>query len=143
MSGHSLMNYYLWNYSWNIIFILFCFSRVILLSGRRFPKKLNEQLILESRFDGELLATDPVAHSENPVFNSELAWEVSKKLLHQYKLQRTPIKLQCYAVDLQSKRRESIGYILLDLRTAAKQEESPALVPVVLFSCFIVFYFFS
>lgn len=93
---------------------------------------------MESRFDGELLSTDPVTHAETPAFNSELAWEVSKKLLHQYKLQRTPIKLQCYSTDLQTKQKESIGYILLDLRTASKQDdESPAKLPVVTFDIFL------
>ncbi|PIK47213.1 putative centrosomal protein [Apostichopus japonicus] len=103
---------------------------VLIVEGRRFPKKANQQLILESRFDGELLSTDPVAHVEAPVFNSELAWEVSKKLLHQYKLQRTPIKLQCYVTDLQTKRKESAGYILLDLRTADKQDGTSAVLPL-------------
>lgn len=33
------------------------------------------------------------------------------------RLQRTPIKLQCYAVDASTSARECVGYIVLDLRS--------------------------
>ena len=88
-------------------------------------------MLVETRFDGEHLATDPVGHGESPEFNTELAWELSKKALHQHRLQRTPIKLQCFAVDHFSQSKENIGYVMLDLRTAAFQEPTPAKVPVV------------
>ncbi|XP_072038302.1 centrosomal protein of 120 kDa-like isoform X3 [Amphiura filiformis] len=103
---------------------------VSILDGRKFPKRGKHQLVVETRFDGEHLATDPVSHGEAPEFNTELAWELSKKALHQHRLQRTPIKLQCYAVDQFSQSKENIGYIMLDLRTAAFLEPSPAKVPV-------------
>lgn len=33
------------------------------------------------------------------------------------RLQRTPIKLQCFALDPASKQRENVGYVVLDLRS--------------------------
>ncbi|XP_033634352.1 centrosomal protein of 120 kDa-like [Asterias rubens] len=103
---------------------------VSILEGRKFPKRSHHQLLIETRFDGELLATDPVSHGETPELCTELAWELSKKALHQHRLQRTPIKLVCYALDTSTNARESIGYVMLDLRTAILQEASPAKVPV-------------
>ncbi|XP_023385373.1 centrosomal protein of 120 kDa [Pteropus vampyrus] len=42
-----------------------------------------------------------------------------------YRLQRTPIKLQCFALDPLSSAKETIGYILLDLRTAQETKQAP------------------
>ena len=61
--------------------------------GRRFPKRPRHKLLVEARFDGELLTTDPVDHSESPDFTQELAWELDKKSLHQHRLQRTSVKV--------------------------------------------------
>ena len=66
----------------------------ILFAGRRFPRRPKHQIIVEAKFDGETLCTDPIDHKESPNFTTELAWELDKKALHQHKLQRTPIKLQ-------------------------------------------------
>lgn len=74
--------------------------------------------MFEARFDGELLSTDGVNHGEAPEITQELAWQISKKSLQQHKLQRTPIKILCYALDTRSSAREQIGYIVLDLRSA-------------------------
>lgn len=106
-------------------------QNIVLLTGRKFPKRPSQELLVESKFDGELLATDPVQHSESPEFHTELAWELSKKTLHQHRLQRTPIKLQCYSVNIQTKTRESIGYVVLDLRSALVKDAAPAKLPVV------------
>ncbi|XP_030832368.1 centrosomal protein of 120 kDa isoform X3 [Strongylocentrotus purpuratus] len=103
---------------------------VSVICGRKFPKRPSQELLVESKFDGELLATDPVQHSESPEFHTELAWELSKKTLHQHRLQRTPIKLQCYSVNIQTKTRESIGYVVLDLRSALVKDAAPAKLPV-------------
>lgn len=62
--------------------------------GRRFPKRPRHKVIVEAKFDGETLVTDPIEHVESPVFTTELAWELSRKSLHQHRLQRTPIKIQ-------------------------------------------------
>uniref|UniRef100_A0AAX7T8C6 C2 domain-containing protein n=1 Tax=Astatotilapia calliptera TaxID=8154 RepID=A0AAX7T8C6_ASTCA len=95
-----------------------------ILEGRHFPKSPRLSLVVQASFDGEQLATDPVEHREQPQFSTELAWELDRRTLHQHRLQRTPIKLQCFAVDPVSKKKESVGYIVLDLRSVqeVKQE---------------------
>ena len=65
--------------------------------GRGFPKRARQRLVAEARFDGELLATDPVEHGDCPEFTQELAWELDKKALQQHRLQRTSIKIQCFS----------------------------------------------
>ncbi|XP_023599159.1 centrosomal protein of 120 kDa isoform X1 [Myotis lucifugus] len=82
-------------------------------------------LVVEAKFDGEQLATDPVDHIDQPEFATELAWEIDRKALHQHRLQRTPIKLQCFALDALTSAKETIGYILLDLRTAQETKQAP------------------
>lgn len=67
-----------------------------LCTGKRFPQRPQHQLLVEARFDGEALTTDPVKHDGCPQFATELAWELDKKALHQHRLQRTPVKLQVY-----------------------------------------------
>ncbi|XP_027730628.1 centrosomal protein of 120 kDa isoform X1 [Vombatus ursinus] len=98
---------------------------VSILEGRHFPKRAKHMLVVEAKFDGEQLATDPVDHTDQPEFATELAWEIDRKALHQHRLQRTPIKLQCFAVDSLSTAKESIGYIVLDLRTAQETKQAP------------------
>ena len=71
-----------------LLLILSCFV------GRNFPNRHGYQLIVETRFQGEVLQSDPVDHVIQPIINTELAWSLSKKTLHQHRLQRTPIKLQ-------------------------------------------------
>lgn len=82
-------------------------------------------LVVEAKFDGEQLATDPVDHIDQPEFATELAWEIDRKALHQHRLQRTPIKLQCFALDALTSAKETIGYVLLDLRTAQETKQAP------------------
>lgn len=71
-------------------YVFICTSYV----GRHFLKRPHHQLLIEANFDGETLNTEALKHTDSPRFNTELAWEISKKSLHQHKLQRTPIKLQ-------------------------------------------------
>ncbi|XP_037657008.1 centrosomal protein of 120 kDa isoform X1 [Choloepus didactylus] len=98
---------------------------VSILEGRHFPKRPKHMLVVEAKFDGEQLATDPVDHTDQPEFATELAWEIDRKALHQHRLQRTPIKLQCFALDPLSSTKETIGYIVLDLRTAQETKQAP------------------
>jgi centrosomal protein CEP120 len=91
-------------------------------TGRKFPKRPKHKLIAEARFDGELLATDSVDHNEEPDFTQEIAWELDKKGLSQHRLQRSSIKVQYYAVDVQSTMREAVGYVMLDLRSATNTQ---------------------
>jgi len=89
------------------------------VAGQNFPRRQNRLLAIEARFDGEHLATDPVEHTESPDINQELAWELDKKSLHQHRLQRSPIKLLCYAIEKGgSNAKEEVGYVVLDLRSA-------------------------
>ncbi|XP_025245088.1 centrosomal protein of 120 kDa isoform X1 [Theropithecus gelada] len=95
------------------------------LKSRHFPKRPKHMLVVEAKFDGEQLATDPVDHTDQPEFATELAWEIDRKALHQHRLQRTPIKLQCFALDPITSAKETIGYIVLDLRTAQETKQAP------------------
>ncbi|XP_037757549.1 centrosomal protein of 120 kDa isoform X4 [Chelonia mydas] len=103
---------------------------VSILEGRHFPKRAKHMLVVEAKFDGEQLATDPVDHSDQPEFATELAWELDRKALHQHRLQRTPIKLQCFALDPVSSTKENIGYIVLDLRAAQEKKQAPKWYPL-------------
>ena len=51
--------------------------------------------MVEVRFAGETLQSDPVDHSYGGhiEINTELAWEMTRKALQEHKLQRTPIKI--------------------------------------------------
>ena len=79
-------------------------------------KRSRVKFIVEAKFDGEQLGTDPVEHNEVIEINQELAWELDKKSLHMHRLQRSAIKAICYAVTDSSK--ENIGYVVLDIRSA-------------------------
>ncbi|XP_065512156.1 centrosomal protein of 120 kDa [Caloenas nicobarica] len=103
---------------------------VSVLEGRYFPKRPKHMLIVEAKFDGEQLATDPVEHTDQPEFATELAWELDRKALHQHRLQRTPIKLQCFALDAVSSAKENIGYIVLDLRAVQENKQTPKWYPL-------------
>ncbi|KAJ7993772.1 hypothetical protein DPEC_G00258170 [Dallia pectoralis] len=98
---------------------------VSILEGRQFPKSQAHNLVVLAKFDGEQLATDPVKHTEQPQFCTELAWELDRRTLHQHRLQRTPIKLQCYAVDKTTSAKECVGYIILDLRSVQETKQAP------------------
>ncbi|NWX91510.1 CE120 protein, partial [Nothoprocta pentlandii] len=103
---------------------------VSILEGRYFPRRAKRMLIVEAKFDGEQLATDPVEHTDQPEFATELAWELDRKALHQHRLQRTPIKLQCFALDPITSCRENIGYIVLDLRAVQEKKQTPKWYPL-------------
>ncbi|MCJ8735046.1 hypothetical protein PDJAM_G00242260 [Pangasius djambal] len=98
---------------------------VSILEGRQFPKRQQQTLVVQAKFDGEQLETDPVEHKEQPQFCTELAWELDRRTLHQHRLQRTPIKLQCYAIDSNNSARECVGYIVLDLRSVQEVKQPP------------------
>ncbi|XP_072925598.1 centrosomal protein of 120 kDa [Hemitrygon akajei] len=97
---------------------------VSVLEGRYFPKRYRHKIVVEARFDGELLATDPVDHKSQPDFVTELAWELDRRSLYQHRLQRTPIKLYCYAIDSLTLAKESVGYIILDLRSVQEGKQA-------------------
>ncbi|NXC43465.1 CE120 protein, partial [Penelope pileata] len=47
-----------------------------------------------------------------------------------YRLQRTPIKLQCFALDPVSSVKENIGYVILDLRAVQEKKQTPKWYPL-------------
>ncbi|XP_054629515.1 centrosomal protein of 120 kDa isoform X4 [Dunckerocampus dactyliophorus] len=98
--------------------------------SRDFPKCSQLSLEVQASFDGEQLTTDPVDHLDQPQFSTELAWELDRKMLHQHRLQRTPIKLHCFAVDSSKGSRESVGYIVLDLRSVQEVPQEPRWYPL-------------
>nr|XP_042908370.1 centrosomal protein of 120 kDa-like [Parasteatoda tepidariorum] len=104
---------------------------VTVLEGKNFPNRHDKYLVVDAKFDGEVMSTDPVNHVMRPFFNTELGWEVDKKGLQMHRLQRSPIKLQWYAVDLDLTKKETIGYMVLDIRLAQEKLE------VIFYTCLI------
>lgn len=93
-------------------------------TGRQFTKKPGSQVYIQCRFNGEILATDPVELAASPIWDTELAWDVDSKVLGFLRSQRATLKLIVYALDPQ-KRRDSLGYIMLDLRAASQATPVP------------------
>ncbi|XP_049267398.1 centrosomal protein of 120 kDa [Rhipicephalus sanguineus] len=87
-----------------------------ILEGRHFPSRQSCDVVIEASFDGEVLTTDPVPHSCHPNFNTELAWGVDRRGLHVHRLHRTPVKLQCFVVERSSKKKDRVGYVVLEIR---------------------------
>ena len=93
---------------------------VSFIEGRNFPRRPKCKLVVEARFGGEQLTTDPVDHSDALEINQELAWELDKKSLQMHKLQRSCIKCVCYAIGESTPAlKENIGYLVLDVRSAS------------------------
>eukprot|EP01135_Chromosphaera_perkinsii_P005253 Nk52_evm3s328 gene=Nk52_evmTU3s328 len=92
---------------------------ISLLEARYFPKRPGYGICFEIKFNGECSTTDTFEHVYNFDINTDLIWEMTKKTLHEHKLQRTSLKLVCYAVDLHTNVREQTGYVMFpDLRSA-------------------------
>jgi hypothetical protein len=75
-------------------------------------------LFLQCRFNGEILSTDAVEQTSTPIWDTELAWDVDAKVLGFLRSQRVSLKLIVYTIDAQ-KRRDALGYVMLDLRGAS------------------------
>ncbi|KAI8822828.1 Cep120 protein-domain-containing protein, partial [Chytriomyces cf. hyalinus JEL632] len=87
------------------------------------------RLYLQCRFNNEILTTDPVPFDEEPVWDTDLAWDISHKPLAFLRTQRAKLKLVCYAIDALN-RRVQVGYVMLDLRTAASAVSSDLNAPL-------------
>ncbi|KAL3315138.1 hypothetical protein Ciccas_006234 [Cichlidogyrus casuarinus] len=97
---------------------------VALINGRRFPQSTTNKLIVEAKFDKEVLSTDPIDLSiENVKIEQELAWELNKKSLREHKIHRTSIKLQLFLIDATSPAKEPFGYVVLDIRSASSKKQ--------------------
>ncbi|KAJ3163420.1 hypothetical protein HK101_000603 [Irineochytrium annulatum] len=90
---------------------------VTIHEGRYFSSK-NAKLYIQCRFNQEILTTDPVEHVPEPIWDTDLAWDIDAKPLGFLKSQRAKLKLICYEIDTQG-RRVQVGYVMLDLRGAA------------------------
>uniref|UniRef100_A0A0X3PVH8 C2 domain-containing protein n=1 Tax=Schistocephalus solidus TaxID=70667 RepID=A0A0X3PVH8_SCHSO len=95
---------------------------VALISGRRFTAKPGYNIILEAKFDKEILTSDPVSHTDEPKFEQELAWELDRQALRQHRIKRSSIKLQLFSVDPSTPVKEPIGYLVLDVRSASSKK---------------------
>lgn len=80
---------------------------------------------LEARFNGEILVSDPSTFdpSLNPQFNTELAWELDRKSLHLFRIERAPIKLQCFVENTSTRQKKLVGYSIIDLRSVQDTDE--------------------
>lgn len=79
---------------------------------------------LEARFNGEILVSDPIELTcLNPQFNTELAWELDRKSLHLFRIERAPIKLQCFVENVTTRQKKLVGYSIMDLRSAQSNDE--------------------
>lgn len=94
-------------------------------------------LTIEAKFDGQTMVTDPVTHVESPNFTQELAWPVNSKALYQHRLQRSAVKVtvSSYDVSAEQARRDEIGYLVLNLRTAHQEK---VISSVVFVACCVV-----
>ncbi|KAJ8322706.1 hypothetical protein QVD99_007649 [Batrachochytrium dendrobatidis] len=86
--------------------------------GRNFTRQPGSKVYVQCRFNNEILTTDPADHLATPIWDTELAWDVDTKLLGFLRSQRVSLKLICYSIDIKTNKRESLGYIMLDLRAA-------------------------
>ena len=103
---------------------------VAVLEGRNFetPEAFHRnnpddlQIFLEARFNEEILVSDgiPYRNSSNPEINTELAWELDKRTLHLFGVERKAIKLQCFIENVMSGDKHLVGYTILDVRSAQK-----------------------
>ena len=97
--------------------------KLTLPKGRNFLKKPGK-VYFQCRFNNEILSTDPVDIASSPIWDTELAWDVPAKVLGFLRSQRASLKLTCYTVD-SLKRRDTIGYVMLDLRGATASGPLP------------------
>ncbi|KAJ3108079.1 hypothetical protein HDU97_002314 [Phlyctochytrium planicorne] len=103
---------------------------VTIHEGRFFPSSPNSKVYVQCRFNNEILLTDPVEHTRDPIWDTELLWSIESKPLGFLRSQRAKLKLVCYSID-QYNHRTQLGYIMLDLRAAliiqrGTQKEPPA-----------------
>lgn len=100
---------------------------VSVLQGRHFhlpsDQGLGDQeaqdLVFQARFLDEELLSDPVPlTSTSPPAFTELGWEVTRRGLHQVRVERKPIKLQAFQVNPLTDEKSLIGSCIFDIRSA-------------------------
>ncbi|XP_023708838.1 centrosomal protein of 120 kDa isoform X3 [Cryptotermes secundus] len=78
----------------------------------------SEGIFIEATLNGAILDTDVVQITEKPIFDSELMWELDKKMLKRLRSGRAAIKVQCFAVNHIHRGRNHIGNFVMSLRQA-------------------------
>ena len=78
---------------------------------------------MEAKLDREVLSTDPVPNTSSPLFEQELAWEVDRASLREFRLQRASVKLRIFSLEsvCAASSREHLGYVILDVRSATER----------------------
>ncbi|KAG9301507.1 hypothetical protein G9A89_008359 [Geosiphon pyriformis] len=105
-----------------------CTILVTVIEGRYFEQNPKSKLFVECRFTDEIvstispdsssiLTTDCVEQVSFPTWDTELAWEIDRKTLHNLCSHWAHLKLQCFSVNSLG-RNELVGYTMLDLRAA-------------------------
>lgn len=97
---------------------------IAIKQGENFPlietcENGSGNLVIEARFNNQVLTSDPIAFNEpSPQLRTELAWQIDRKSLHLFRIERRPIKLQVFIDSDNYFDRQLIGYVVLDLRNA-------------------------
>ncbi|XP_043226636.1 centrosomal protein of 120 kDa-like [Amphibalanus amphitrite] len=95
-----------------------------IFEGRHLPSPPGFSVLAEAKFDYQILQSDPVPLTSQPDFNTELVWETDRKSLQQYRMHKSPVKVEFYAsADGSTDLRQLLGYVVLDTRSA--REKAP------------------
>lgn len=78
---------------------------------------LKSPIVIVAGTNGIFLETEVVPPSPDPLFHIDLVWETDKRNLRRFRASNTPIKLECFTIDV-SNQRECIGSILLNIKSA-------------------------
>ena len=86
------------------------------------PASSSQVLLLEGRFNDQVLVSDPIPlKSPCPKMMNELAWEITRKELHDFRIERKPVKLQLFAADSFGNK-QLVGYHVFDIRSAQEAD---------------------
>lgn len=93
---------------------------------RHFGQQSQTFVTIEARFNDTVLTSDPIEITSSSVdLKTELCFQVDRKQLHSFRIERKPIKLQSFLTDSSSADRHYIGYVVLDLRNAKNYSTNP------------------
>ncbi|CAG2109420.1 unnamed protein product, partial [Medioppia subpectinata] len=92
----------------------------------QFGQQLPTYVIIEARFNDTVLTSDAILiTTSDPELKTELCFQVDRRQLHLFRIQRKPIKLQAFVVNSDSMDRQLIGYAVIDLRNAKNYSFQP------------------
>ena len=91
-----------------------------------FGQQSKTYAVIEARFNDTVLTSDAIEMSSPSVdLKTELCFQVDRKQLHSFRIERKPIKLQSFLIDSNSMDRHFVGYVVLDLRNAKTFSNTP------------------